>query len=56
MVAQVVTGRQVIMHNAEGKELSRLKAGEYLYIEPGTAFYFSAAKDAGINMVLFEIK
>lgn len=56
MVAQMVAGRQVIIHNEKGKELSRLKSGEYFYIDPGAAFYFSADGDAGINMVLFEIK
>jgi hypothetical protein len=56
MIAQLVAGSDVKLHNKKGKELSQLKAGKYLYIKPGTAFYFSATADAAINMVLFEIK
>jgi hypothetical protein len=56
MIAQLVTGGDVKLHNKKGKELSTLKTGKYLYIKPGTAFYFSAAEDAAINMVLIEIK
>lgn len=56
MIAELVTGSEVKLHNKNGKELSRLRAGKYVYIKPGTAFYFSASGDAVINMVLFEIK
>ncbi|HNU12902.1 MAG TPA: hypothetical protein PKI55_00500 [Chitinophagaceae bacterium] len=56
MIAELVTGSEVKLHNKNGKELSRLRAGKYVYIKPGTAFYFSATGDAAINMVLFEIK
>lgn len=56
MIAQLVAGSEVTIHNRKGKELSQLKAGKYLYIKSGTAFYFSATGDAAINMVLFEIK
>jgi hypothetical protein len=56
MIAQMVAGSEVIIHNKKRKELSKLKAGKYLYIKPGSKFYFSATRDKEINMVLFEIK
>ena len=56
MIAQLVAGSDLTMHNKKGKKLSQLKAGKYLYIKSGTAFYFSANGNAAINMVLFEIK
>lgn len=56
MIAQLVADSEVKIHNKKGKELSQLNAGKYLYIKPGTAFYFSATGDEEINMVLFEIK
>ncbi len=56
MIAQLVAGSEVKLHNKKGKEFSSLKAGKHVYIKPGTSFYFSAVADAAINMVLFEIK
>lgn len=56
MVAELVAGSDITMHNKKGKELFQLKAGKYLYIKPGSTFYFSAKGDTAINMVLFEIK
>lgn len=56
MIAQLVAGSEVTINNKKGKKLSQLKAGKYLYIKPGTAFYFSATADTETNMVLFEIK
>jgi hypothetical protein len=56
MIAQLLAGSDVELHNKKGKALSILKAGKYLYIKPATTFYFSATGDAAINMVLFEIK
>ncbi|MFZ1260078.1 MAG: hypothetical protein WAQ93_06330 [Chitinophagaceae bacterium] len=56
MIAELVAGTDVTLHNKKGKELSQLKAGKYVYIKPAAAFYFSATADAAINMVLIEIK
>ncbi len=56
MIAEMVAGSEVKLHNKKGKVLSQLKAGKYVYINPGTEFYFSATVDAAINMVLIEIK
>jgi len=56
MIAQIVAGSEVTLHNKKGKELSQLKAGKYVYIKPRTAFYFSATGNEEINLILFEIK
>ena len=56
MIAELVAGTDVTLHNKKGKELSKLKTGKYVYIKPGTEFYFSATGDEKVNMVLFEIK
>ena len=56
MIAELVAGTDVTLHNKKGKELSQLKAGKYVYIKPAAAFYFFATADAAINMVLIEIK
>ena len=50
MIAELVTGSDVIVRNKKGKNLLQLKAGKYVYIKPGTLFYFSAIGDAAINM------
>ncbi len=56
MIAELVSGEGVILNNAKGKELFKIKNGKYLYIKPGTSFYFSVLGKEEINMVLFEIK
>ena len=56
MIAQMVAGSELTLHNKKGKELSKLKTGKYVYIKPAAAFYFFATADAAINMVLIEIK
>jgi hypothetical protein len=56
MVAEVVAGDEVICYNTKNKKLTTIKPGKYLYIKPGSAFYFSAKKIEKINLVLFEIK
>lgn len=56
MIAVLAVGEKVIFQNTKTNQSKEIKTGDYLYIEPGTSFYFST-KDAGeINMVLFEIK
>ena len=56
MIAELVAGDRVILNNAKGKKQSEIKTGKYLYIEPGSSFYFSAIGNEEINLVLFEIK
>ncbi len=56
MIAELAAGEEVIYHDAIGKKSTKLKPGRYLYIEPGSSFYFTATKSEETNMVLFEIK
>lgn len=56
MIAQLVKGSEVTLHNKKGKAISHVETGKYVYIKPAATFYFSAAEDTAINMVLFEIK
>ncbi|HLF44833.1 MAG TPA: hypothetical protein VI548_00300 [Chitinophagaceae bacterium] len=56
MVAVLVVGEKVIFQNTKTNQIKEIKTGEYLYIEPGTSFYFSTKDGREINMVLFEIK
>lgn len=56
MVAELVAGNEVIYHDTMNKKSIKIKTGKFLYIKPGSAFYFSAKGDEEINMVLFEIK
>ena len=53
LIAEAVTGK-VIFNNSNG-ESQEIKAGKFLYIKPGTSFYFSASQEI-IKLVLFEIK
>ena len=56
MVAVLAVGETVNFHNTKINQTKEIKRGEYLYIEPGTSFYFSAKSGGEIKMVLFEIK
>jgi quercetin dioxygenase-like cupin family protein len=56
MVAELVAGDEVIYYDTMNKRSTKIKTGKYLYIEPGSSFYFSAKESKEINMVLFEIK
>jgi quercetin dioxygenase-like cupin family protein len=56
MVAELVTGDEVICYNTINKRSTIIKKGKYLYIEPGSSFYFASKENKEINMVLFEIK
>ena len=56
MVAELVAGDQVICHDTITKKSTKIKTGKYLYIEPGSSFYFSSDGNKEINLVLFEIK
>jgi hypothetical protein len=37
-------------------QVQEIKAGAYLYMEPGAIFYLSFKGNEKVNMVLFEIK
>lgn len=56
MIAELVTGDEVTFYDTKNKRSSVIKNGKYLYIEPGSDFYFSAKENKEINLVLFEIR
>ena len=56
IVAELVTGDSVVFNDVLKNKKIGIKAGKYMYIEPGTSFYFTTVAKAEINMVLFEIK
>ena len=56
MVAELVAGDEVICYNTKNKKSTTIKTGKYLYIKPGSTFYFSAKENEKNNLVLFEIK
>lgn len=56
MVAELVSGKEVIYHDTKNNKSTKIKTGKYLYIKPGSTFYFSIKGEEEINMVLFEIK
>jgi hypothetical protein len=56
MVAELVAGDDVIYYDTIRKRSINMKAGKYLYIKPGSSFYFSATKNEKPNLILFEIK
>jgi hypothetical protein len=55
LMAQLVTG-EILYHNIPSDERKNIKAGQYLYIQPGTYFNLLAAGTANINLVIFELK
>jgi mannose-6-phosphate isomerase-like protein (cupin superfamily) len=56
MIAELVSGTGIKLHNNTGKQTKKIVAGKYVYIAPGTDFYFSATGKNNVEMVLFEIK
>jgi hypothetical protein len=56
MIAELVSGDDVTFHDIPSDEKREIKAGQYLYIPPGSYFSFAAKKDEKISLVLFEIR
>ena len=56
VIAELVEGKEVIFHDTKNKKSTGIKTGEYLYIEPGSSFYFSTNKNEKNNLVIVEIK
>ena len=56
IMAQLVSGNEVMYYDAKKKKSTSIKTGKYLYVKPGSSFYFSAKENEEINLVLFEIK
>ena len=56
MIAGLVAGDDIILHDAKNNKSIHIKAGMETYIEPGTSFYLAKTGKKEINLVLFEIK
>ena len=56
IIAELVAGEDVIYYDAIRKRSSNIKAGRFLYIEPGSSFYLTASGTEKMKLVLFEIK
>jgi hypothetical protein len=56
MLAELAAGNEVVYYETKNKKSTKIKTGKYLYIKPGSSFYFSTKGDKEINMVLIEIK
>lgn len=52
-VAELISGT-ASFHDAANKKVSALQAGKYLYIPPGSSFYFTSSGD--MDMILLEIR
>jgi len=56
IIAELVSGDKVYYTNTVTNQKTEIRAGEYLYIDPGSSFYFSFKGNQPVNMILFEIK
>ena len=56
MIAGLVAGDDIILHNTKDRRSIRLKVGKENYIAPGTSFYLTKTGKKDVNLVLFEIK
>jgi hypothetical protein len=56
IIAELVSGDMVYYTNTLTNQKTEMNAGGYLYIDPGSSFYFSFKGKEPVNMVLFEIK
>jgi hypothetical protein len=56
MVAGLVAGDDIILHDTKSSKSIVIKASKETYIAPGTSFYLSATGAKPIDLVLFEIK
>lgn len=56
MIAGLVAGDNIILHDETHNKTITIKAGKETYIPPGISFYLSATGRNQINLVLFEIK
>jgi hypothetical protein len=55
MLAELVKGREVIYYDVKKKKSTTILNGKYLFIAPGSSFYFTAENE-DIDLILFEIK
>jgi hypothetical protein len=56
IVAEVVSGGEIICDILKRDNYTKLKNGGYIYLPPGSTFYFSAYGKEDAMLVLFEIK
>ncbi len=56
LIGELVHGNEILFHDSKRKRSIPIKNGGYLFIPPGSSFYFSAKEHEKINLVLFEIK
>ena len=56
IIAQLIEGDKILVHDKKTKKTEEIKKGGYLYIKPESSFYFTAPVDEKINLVLLEIK
>jgi hypothetical protein len=56
MIAGLVAGDDIILHNTRDHKSINIKAGKETYIAPGTSFYLTKTGTKAVNLVLFEIK
>jgi len=56
MVAGLVAGDDIILHDTKNHRSINIKAGKETYIAPGTSFFLTTTSKKEINLVLFEVK
>lgn len=56
MIAGLVTGEDIILHDQTHHKTIIIKPGKETYIEPGISFYLSPTSKKDIDLVLFELK
>jgi hypothetical protein len=56
MVAGLVTGDDIILHDTKNHRSISIKAGKETYIAPGISFYLTTTSNKEINLILFEMK
>ena len=56
MLLQLISGNNIEYHNLKSKQKQDIAAGSFMYIPPGTSFYFLFPGFDDFNMVLFELK
>jgi hypothetical protein len=55
IIAELVSGK-ASFHAEPQKTVTEMQAGKYLYIPPGSSFYFSTKGNDQMNMIVFEIR
>jgi len=56
IVVILVSGSPVSVENLFAGSSTDLKAGEFIYIAPGTDYHFTCKDKGELNMVIFELK